>query len=135
MAAFRRCSHRRGSDDSWKQIKNLRSQLQPPMPGMMGDARKRKWPITHHDRPSKFCPDEVQAASRREIKGVSDESRTRIEGCIHFHRGQHFLSSPGTENGHAAVNVADVEAVCSQQQTTPDRPVSFMLPNMGASCG
>src|SRR5262245_59371863 len=82
-----------------------------------------------------LCRDEVQPVFGGQIKRIADQRRTRIERRIHLDLGQQFHSPPGTKNGHAALNVANVEPVAGQQEASPDGPASLVLPDVGAGCG
>jgi hypothetical protein len=66
------------------------------------------------DDGSGLCRDEVQPASGGQIKRILDQRWTGIERRIHLNLRQQFLSPSCTKNGHAALNVANVDPVAGQ---------------------
>src|SRR5678815_2560675 len=81
-----------------------------------------------------LCRDEIQPVCGGQIKRIAYQRRTRVEGRIHFDQGQLFLPPPCTQNGHRTLNIANVEPVPGEQQTSPNRPARFVLPDSGACC-
>ena len=65
---------------------------------------------------------------------IAEQRRSRIERRIHFDLRQQFLSPSGTKDGHAAFLVPNVNPVPGEQETSPDRCVRIVLPELGAGC-